>query len=238
MGNGYRIHQFAQAVVDVERGATIKLELLSRVDGVGPSDLEEFFESLSPEDSLSIVLEQLDLAVRVQEEFGTPCSINIDNKILLSEPTRAQLLERLTGNTVPVTFEFTEIFPMPPAQLVNPIFGQLRERYVEIALDDFGTGFNGMSLFVDYDFDVIKVDRVLIADIASRTKKAKVLGLICDMISSLGKSHVVEGLDDEETLQILRDLGYSVFQGFYFHHPEPLNDFSDLSVYPRVQGAA
>lgn len=238
MGTVHRIHQFAQAVVDVEKQTTIKLELLSRVDGVGPSDLEEFFESLSPEDSLSIVMEQLELATRVHAESGMPCSINIDNKILLNEPTRAQLLERLTGNTVPMTFEFTEIFPMPPAQLVNPIFGQLRERSVEIALDDFGTGFNGMSLFVDYDFDVIKVDRVLIADIASRTKKAKVLGLICDMIASLGKCHVVEGLDDQETLQILRDLGYSVFQGFYFHRPEPLDDFSAVDIYPHVRGAA
>jgi len=238
MGTVHRIHHFAQAIVDVEAGSTSKLEFLSRVDGVAPRDLEAFFESRSPRESLGIVLDQVELATRFQREFGTPCSINVDNKILLNESTRAELLERLTGNTIPVTFEFTEIFPMPPAQLVNPIFGRLRECSVEIALDDFGTGFNGMSLFVDYDFDVVKVDRVLIADIASRTKKAKVLGLICDMIGSLGKCHVVEGLDNEGALRVLQELGYSVFQGFYFHRPEPLTEFSGLSVDPSVRGAA
>ena len=195
-----RIRHVGQAIVDVEEGVPTKVELLSRVDGVEASKLEEFFESLTPKESLDVVLKQFELATSFYGTWGVPCSINVDNKILLNESTRAELLERLTDNKTPVTFEFTEIFPMPPAQMVNPIFGALRDCSVEVALDDFGTGFNGMSLFVDYDFDVVKVDRVLISDIASRTKKAKVLGLICDMIKSLGKSHVVEGLDDEASL--------------------------------------
>lgn len=220
------IQFFGQPIVDVIEDRAVKVELLTRVSDPSVVDLEAFFEQLTPEESLGLTVAQYEISRDFYRRTRVPCAVNVDNKVLLNDATRQLLLETVHGNTVPVTFEFTEVFPMPPADLVNPVFNELRDHGISIALDDFGTGFNGMSLFVDYDFDIVKVDRVLTTDIKARAKKAKVLALICSMIQSIGKEHVIEGVETEETLDTLVELGFRVFQGFHFHLPAKLDDLS------------
>jgi EAL domain-containing protein (putative c-di-GMP-specific phosphodiesterase class I) len=104
---------------------------------------------------------------------------------------------------------------------VNGIFQQLRALNCSVALDDFGTGFNGMSLFVDYDFDFIKIDRAIIANVAENSQRAKVVKLIAEMIQTLGKTPIAEGIETPEQKSIIVDCGIALQQGFLFHKPEP-----------------
>ena len=111
---------------------------------------------------------------------------------------------------------------MPPASETNSVFLELKRQGAHIALDDFGTGFNGMSVFAEYDFDIVKIDRQLTLGLEERPQKLKVLAHVLNLLNALGKDHVVEGVEDSKQLKNLTDIGFSVFQGFLFHKPAPI----------------
>ena len=174
------------------------VEILSRFHpSIVPShaSIEAFFQSLTAQDRFEIFAQQNQLADQLFDAAGIKCSVNIDNTIVESEDLRNKALDLIKASSAPTTYEFTETNPMPSPDLMNPFFEILRSCGKRSGLDDFGTGFNGMSLFVDYDFDAVKIDRSLIIDIENRPGKLKVLALISQMIEALGKEHIVEGIE-------------------------------------------
>ncbi|WP_439107734.1 EAL domain-containing protein [Congregibacter sp.] len=222
--NGVKLACYGQQIVNATTRRVDKVELLSRPVGGGDiPDLEAFFQKLPVEAHLDLVKWHVQIAREVHAALGVPVCINVDNQIFLEERYTHHLYSLIERNRLPLVFEFTEMNPMPSVDRVHPVFRRLREHSVQIALDDFGAGFNGMSLFTDYDFDIVKIDRALVKDVAVRAKKAQVLGLLADMITTLGKSHVVEGLETEEQLMSLQRLGFTTFQGFFFHRPDMID---------------
>jgi EAL domain-containing protein (putative c-di-GMP-specific phosphodiesterase class I) len=220
-----QVECYAQKVVDLKTDGSPKYELLTRPYMLAPGQsIESYFSAMDGKTQLEIVEWQMSIAAVVYEHDDGQCALNIDNKILVDLHHQESLINISREYEIPVTFEFTEVHPMPSVDLVNPLFNELRQWGVIPSLDDFGTGFNGMSLFVDYDFDVVKVDRSLVSDLTGRTKKAEVLGLLARMIDTLGKDHVVEGVETKEQLEILENLSFRCFQGYYFHKPEPIEN--------------
>ena len=223
---------YAQKIVKTN-SANFYVEILSRprvVPGAAPINIAEFFHRLTPSERFQIFDAQNHIADQLFAATGITSSINLDNELVESEDFRTRVLQSIDGANAPTIYEFTEVYPMPPSELMNPIFNTLRGVGKRSALDDFGTGFNGMSLIVDFDFDIVKIDRSLIVDIDIRPVKLKVLRLISEMIETLGKEHVVEGVETQSQLNTLRDCGFHTFQGFVLHRPEPIERFFELST--------
>lgn len=197
-------------------------ELLSRPKG--HVRVEEFFEGLDYDQNVEILTWQLGLKEEFTAATGCRLSVNVDNSLLDTADQRRAFVELVGNYETPATFEFTETHPMPPVDVSNQLLRSMRDLGHLTALDDFGTGLNGMSLLTDYDFDVVKVDRSLSFDIASRVEKQKTLRLINRMLAVLGKKHVVEGVEDEEVYRLLCKAGFTTFQGYLFHRPVPLDD--------------
>lgn len=214
---------FAHKIFDLKNNK-LKYELLSRPRMTKGQSIEAYFSKMGSQDLLEVVEQQMNVAARFQKDGIGICSINVDNKILTDDANRKSLLGLARQYRIPVIMEFTEVHPMPPVGVVNALFNELRAYGVMFALDDFGTGFNGMSLFVDYDFDIIKVDRSLIADVTERKRKADVLRLLVRMLKTLGKTHVVEGVETALQLTVLQQLGFNCFQGYHFHRPQPVEE--------------
>lgn len=183
---------------------------------------EDFFTTLSVEEQFDVLDWQIHLQHVIQDQLGAKVSINVHNRVVETEDRRRRFLEIVSRASAPCTFEFTETYPMPPVAPSNHLLRDIRSLGHQSALDDFGTGLNGMSLLTDYDFDIIKIDRSLVFDLPSRAEKRKTLRLVLEMLDVLGKAHVVEGVETEEVFDILRDLGFLNFQGFYFDAPTPL----------------
>jgi EAL domain-containing protein (putative c-di-GMP-specific phosphodiesterase class I) len=202
-------------------------ELLTRPGVTQPT--EEYFTDLGTESLFSILEWQIDLQRRMQVELGLRVAINVHNRIVESEESRSRFLRIIEGATWPTTFEFTETYPMPPIAVSNRLLRDVRSLGHHSALDDFGTGLNGMSLLTDYDFDIIKIDRSLVFDLGGRAEKQKTLRLVLEMLRVLGKDHVVEGVETQEILDILRELGYTTFQGYLIGMPEPVAQLAELS---------
>lgn len=217
----------AQKIINIKTDE-FYVEILSRLASSESHiaiNLEEFFQKISLLELYEIFELQNTVADQLFQASGVKSSLNLDNRLLEPLEMRARVLEVITNAAAPTTYEFTETFPMPAAALINPILGIIRGQGKRSALDDFGTGFNGMSLFVDYDFDLVKIDRSLITDIDERPAKKKILLLIEKMIDSLGKSHVVEGVETRAQFDTLKECGFETFQGYLFHKPEPIEVF-------------
>ena len=198
-------------------------ELLTRPDFRGLT--EEFFGQLSIDEQFQILEWQLRLQRALRDVGDWHVSINVNNDLLAMEEQRDRFLRIVAGLEGPITFEFTETHPMPPIEASNHLLRSLRELGHKSALDDFGTGLNGMSLLTDYDFDVIKIDRSLVADLPNRVEKTQTIGLVREMIDVLGKEHIVEGVESEAVYRTLIELGFTNFQGYLFCQPESLAEF-------------
>ena len=210
---------FSQRIVD-SSGQTLKLELLSRLPATMTQvRLESFFGGLTPEQTLDVTLRQMQAAENLYAQRQMICSINVDNSVLVDVALRQKLVAACSRFVHPRVLEFTELRPMPPPDEINAIFFELKRHNTLIALDDFGTGFNGMSIFADYDFDIVKIDQSLVTGIQTRPQKLKILAHVRQLLDALEKDHVVEGVETEVQLAQLTELGYRNFQGYLFDRP-------------------
>jgi EAL domain-containing protein (putative c-di-GMP-specific phosphodiesterase class I) len=119
-----------------------------------------------------------------------------------------------------ITFEFTENERVHDRAHLKSIVESYRGHGFKTALDDFGAGYAGLSLLADFQPDVIKLDRALVAEIdASKPRRAIVAGVMATA-NALGLKVVAEGVERREEAATLQDLGITLFQGFLFARPQ------------------
>lgn len=214
---------FFQPYFDTRSNQPKRGELLTHP--LRPIAKTEFFSELEISTQAELLAWLIEAANELAERFHIHSSINIHNSFIEPDTGRETFLKLVRKAMSPITVEFTETFRMPPVEVSNSMLRKIRELGHATALDDFGTGLNGMSLLVDYDFDVIKIDRILTVDVDKSPKKAKVLSLIKEMLDVLGKDHVIEGVETKEVFEALCKIGFTTFQGFYFHKPISVSDY-------------
>lgn len=95
----------------------------------------------------------------------------------------------------------------------------LRARGMRIAIDDFGTGFSNLARLKDLPVDRVKIDRSLVRDIVSSAEARTICSAIVSLVQGLGLEAVIEGVESEEQIALLRVLGCHVFQGFHLSRP-------------------
>jgi len=124
--------------------------------------------------------------------------------------------------------EVTESFLADNAPAVIGELEALRRGGVRIALDDFGTGFSSLGYLRHLPFDVLKVDRAFVVDVANDPRSAALMASILEMARALGKQTVVEGVETPEQLAVLTEQGWDLIQGYVFSKPLPALEFEAL----------
>jgi EAL domain-containing protein (putative c-di-GMP-specific phosphodiesterase class I) len=113
----------------------------------------------------------------------------------------------------------------------------LKQLGVHISLDDFGTGFSSLSYVHRLPLDKIKIDRSFVADIATNTTSQKVVKSVVDLCRNLNLDCIVEGVETEDQVRILGDLGCRKMQGYLFGRPmsadEVISLLTEESATPR-----
>lgn len=107
---------------------------------------------------------------------------------------------------------------------------ELRTLGVALSLDDFGTGYSSLSYVLSYPFRTLKIDRAFTSQLCVDTRGASVVRAICSLASSLGMATVAEGVEDEQQLEMLRSLGCTRAQGYYFSRPKPAREILGLAA--------
>lgn len=115
--------------------------------------------------------------------------------------------------------ELTETAAMEDPVLALDMMTRLRMKGFHLAIDDFGTGYSSMLQLSRLPFSEIKIDRSFVMSAShseeSRTIIKSIVGLGCN----LGLKTVAEGVEDQETLDLLEEIGCDVAQGFHIARP-------------------
>jgi EAL domain-containing protein (putative c-di-GMP-specific phosphodiesterase class I) len=88
------------------------------------------------------------------------------------------------------------------------------KKWISIAIDDFGTGFSSSSILADLPADVLKIDRLFVAEAMQNKKHHKILLPIVELAQRIGLKVVAEGIEQVEQLELLKSLGVVYIQGY------------------------
>ena len=105
---------------------------------------------------------------------------------------------------------------------------ELHDEGVRIAIDDFGTGFSSLAQLRRFPVDMIKVDRSFVQVAEHDAKGAAIAANVVSLAHALGLVAVAEGIESEEQLASMRELGCDLAQGFLFARPVPAGELTDL----------
>ena len=119
-------------------------------------------------------------------------------------------------------FEFTETERLDTAHLLN-ILTTYRALGFTTATDDFGAGHSGLGLLAQFQPDVVKLDMSLVQGIAESPAKRTIVGHLVEMLKELGVAVIAKGLETAPDYAVLRKLGITLMQGYFFARPALAN---------------
>lgn len=127
-----------------------------------------------------------------------------------------------------ITIEITESIAMSSNKYTQSVLCSLKERGVKVALDDFGTGYSSLSNLIDYNADILKIDRSFIKNITSDKQQQILTQSLITIAHGLGMEVIAEGVEELEQIEQLNKYGCDLIQGFYYSPAKPLADCINL----------
>ncbi len=124
--------------------------------------------------------------------------------------------------------EITENIAMKGETYMEEIFTQISELGVSISIDDFGTGYSSLSYLKHYSFDRLKIAKPLIDNVTTDVNDVQIIKAIIMIGKSLGIETIAEGVECQEQLKILAELGCDEAQGYLFSRPLPASVFEQM----------
>ncbi len=115
---------------------------------------------------------------------------------------------------------------------------QLRALGIKISMDDFGTGYSSLSYLRSFPFDKIKIDRCFIKGLGEGSESDAIVQAVAGLADSLGMTTTAEGVETREQLDLVRELGCTDVQGFYYSPPVPAQELDRLLRPERKTAAA
>ena len=158
--------------------------------------------------------------------------VTVSVNISLVSLTEVALADRLialaeTAGLRPrdITLEVTETAAATHIGRVLENLSRLRMKGFGLSIDDFGTGYASMQQLARMPFSELKIDQSFIRNSPTDPSSLAVLESSLEIAAKLGIEAVAEGVETREEVQLLRQLGCRVAQGFFFGKPLPAEDF-------------
>ncbi|HEX5803354.1 MAG TPA: EAL domain-containing protein [Azospira sp.] len=121
--------------------------------------------------------------------------------------------------------EITESALLDDTEATLAWINSIRDMGFHVALDDFGTGYSSLTYLKRFPFHVVKVDQSFVRDMVHDHADRTLVDTILGMARSLGLKVVAEGVETEEQLGLLREMGCQHAQGYLFARPVPADEF-------------
>lgn len=155
-------------------------------------------------------------------------SINIPATSVTSQTLYQVIAEALAiwqVNPAQLTLEITEDVLIRDKELAFDYLSKVRETGVKIAIDDFGTGYSSLAYFKHIPADELKIDRAFIKNMLHDESDRNIVKLIIELAHSFKLLVVAEGVEDQETLDLLRAMKCDYAQGFLISKPMPYKKY-------------
>ena len=161
---------------------------------------------------------------KTKEEGGSLVSVSLNLSRMDFElcDVFRELEERMTKYQVPremLTLEITESVLNKSQLLISSQIKRFHEAGYKVWMDDFGSGYSSLNILKDFDFDLLKIDMLLLREFNEKSKK--IVSSIVDMAKKIGIRTLAEGVETEEQLEFLREIGCEKLQGYYIGKPAP-----------------
>ncbi|MFC3442529.1 putative bifunctional diguanylate cyclase/phosphodiesterase [Sphingobium rhizovicinum] len=155
-------------------------------------------------------------------------AVNISTRELGQPDFFLRLRHAIATHAAPpamLELEITESLAMEMDPRILDQLRALRQDGVRIAIDDFGTGYSNLSRLRELPVDRVKIDRSLVRDIATSAEARTICSAVVGLIQGLGMEVVVEGIENEAQMDVLRIIGCTLFQGYHLARPTGEQDY-------------
>jgi len=221
------IEPYYQPIADVNTGEILKYEVLARANYEGELLSPYFFiasaERLGLVSSITRMIINKSFAYfkGKEEKF----SINITQRDLLDKYLVVFLEQKLALYNIDpsrVTFEILENVTVGEQHtLIIKQIQSLKSMGFEIAIDDFGIENSNFSRLLEIDFDYIKLDGLFIRGLKESKKDRDIVSAIVSLAKTLKIKTVAEYVEDKEILEIVKECGVDMAQGYLIGKPQP-----------------
>lgn len=183
-----------------------------------------------------VTAQMIDEAVRVavllrKRDLHCCISINIAAYDLIETNLAdivSQTLVRYQGLPSDIKLELTETSVASDPQRVKKVLTQLSELGIYASVDDFGTGYSSLSYLSMFPIRELKIDRTFVTDMLANPRNHSIVRSTILMARELGLVTVAEGVEDDQTLQMLKKDGCDVAQGYVIARPLPEAEFIEF----------
>jgi EAL domain-containing protein (putative c-di-GMP-specific phosphodiesterase class I) len=158
---------------------------------------------------------------------GTP-DLGVSVNLSARDFDHDDLVERVMGATrrygLPpsaLELEITESLLIEDMDAVSKRASRLRAEGVRIAIDDFGTRYSSLGYLQTLPISSIKIDQSFVQDLGLRSASSSIVAAMIGIAKGLQLDLVAEGVERNEHLESLREMGCDVMQGYFFSRPMP-----------------
>jgi EAL domain-containing protein (putative c-di-GMP-specific phosphodiesterase class I)/ketosteroid isomerase-like protein len=222
-----RLVLYAQPIVDLMTGETVQHELLLRMRGedgeiIGPGEFLPAAEryGLISEIDRWVIRE----AVQIASE-GVPTEFNLSGRSIGDPDVLRELATAIRDSGVDpslLVVEVTETAFIGQTDAGRAFAERVRELGCRLALDDFGTGFSSLSYLKHLPADHLKIDIDFVRELTTSDRDGRVVRGIVALAREFNQTTIAEGVEDEATLVMLREMGVDLAQGYLFGRPAPM----------------
>ncbi|HEV2010399.1 MAG TPA: EAL domain-containing protein [Candidatus Limnocylindria bacterium] len=226
-----------QPIVDLAQGRCVGVEALCRwqhpirglllpalfiplaeengfIRQIGLWTMQEAMRVLGGANGASVPIVSVNLSMRNLR--GTDLAANL-----------AEMLKRTGADPSRLKIEITETAMMADAEHTLAVLGELQRMGMRMSIDDFGTGYSSLAYLQRLPVDDIKVDRSFVLNMLKNSSDEAIVRSTIELAHNLGLRAIAEGVEDEPTLDRLRELGCDLAQGYFMGRPMSLPQLVD-----------
>jgi diguanylate cyclase len=230
-----RLRVFFQPVWDLQSNRISGVESLARWTSahhgeVSPASFVPFSEQSDLISALTrwSVNATLRQAASLSTESPLSFAINFSPRVFARPGTTEQLLGALDIWGVPPTslvVEITETALVNDLESSMSVLHRLRDMGVRIAIDDFGAGYASIAYLRRFPATELKIDQSLVGALHDDPHTGRLISAIINMAHHMDLATVAEGIEHQDTQDLLTDMGCDYGQGYHLGRPEPATDF-------------
>jgi len=205
--------------------ALVRLELDNKIIQPG-----EFIPALEREGDMSLLDRQViskAIYYLAQHKELNKIAINLSAQGFSDErllPLIEAKLAKYNINANRIIFELTESASLSNITATQTMIEKLSALGCAFSIDDFGTGFSTFSYLKQLPAQSVKIDGSFIVDLATNPVDLALVKAIYEVATALGKKTVAEFVEDEQTLNILADIGVTYAQGYHLSKPKTVSE--------------
>ncbi|MCM1499659.1 MAG: EAL domain-containing protein [Clostridium sp.] len=154
-----------------------------------------------------------------------PVSVNMSRVHLLDDECIYKLSDMIERSRIPKELLELEITETADGQQVSLKALQLKEEGFTLLMDDFGSGYSSLNILLETPFDVIKLDRKFMENMLVSGKGRLILEQVASMADRLDLGLLAEGVETEDQIELLKNIGCDQVQGYYYAKPMPEDEF-------------